>query len=126
MLFILRDKILSARHIDDAVSAELPDPDMYPELFGLVVHHMLHPRCDVDITCGCRVDDNGNVCDCMRHYPKDMCPETVIVPDGYPKYRRRGRHTATLACGRNITDDWVVPHNAYLLLRYRCHMNLEV
>jgi hypothetical protein len=31
-----------------------------------------------------------------------------------------------LACGRIITDNWVVPHNAYLLLRYRAHINTEV
>ena len=87
---------------------------------------MLHPRCDVDITCGCRRDVHGNLCDCLRHFPKDMSPETVIIPDGYPKYRRRGRFTATLTCGRIISDNWVVPYNAYLLQRYKAHINTEV
>jgi hypothetical protein len=27
--------------------------------------------------------------------------------------------------GRIITDNWVVPHNAYLLLRYQAHCNVE-
>lgn len=126
MLFILRDKILSARHIDDAVSAEMPDPVAEPELHALVVAHMLHPRCDVDTSCGCRRDDKGNVCDCIRHFPKDMSRETIIIPDGYPKYRRRGRFTAELQGGRIVSDDWVVAHNKYLLLRYRCHLNIEI
>ena len=116
---------MSARHIDAAISAELPNPDQNPELFHLVTSHMLHPQCDVDITCGCRHDANGDLCECQRHYPKDMCTETIIVPDGYPKYRRRGRFTATLPDGRIITDNWVVPHNAYLLLRYQAHCNVE-
>ena len=124
MLFIMRDKILSARHIDAVVSAELPDPVMHPELFELVTTHMLHPRCDQDDAQGCRRDEHGHVIDCVRHYPKEMCSETVVVPDGYPKYRRRGRFTHQLPCGRIITDNWVVPHSAYLLLRYRAHINL--
>ena len=126
MLFILADKVLSSRHVDDIISAELPDPDADPEYFELVVRHMLHPRCDVCTDHGCRRDQNGEVCDCSRGYPKDMSRETVVVTDGYPKYRRRGRHTATMRDGRIITDDWVVPHNRFLLLRYRCHLNIEV
>ena len=55
-----------------------------------------------------------------------MCRETVIIPDGYPLYRRRGRFQATLPDGRIITDNWVVPHNPYLLKRYRAHCNVEV
>jgi hypothetical protein len=55
-----------------------------------------------------------------------MSRETIIIPDGYPKYRRRGRFIAELQGGRNVSDDWVVAHNKYLLLRYRCHLNLEI
>jgi hypothetical protein len=126
MLFILQDKVLSARHIDNIISAELPDPAADPELFELVVRHMLHPRCDEATDSGCRRDAHGVLCDCVRGYPKDMCRETIIIPDGYPRYRRRGVHTATMRDGRIITDNWVVPHNKFLLQRYRCHLNLEV
>jgi hypothetical protein len=125
MLFILEEKVLSARHIDDIISAELPDPIADPELSELVLRHMLHPRCDVDTSYGCRQDSHGAVCDCIRGYPMDMCRETVVVADAYPKYRRRGRHTATLRDGRIITDNWVVPHNPFLLRRYRAHINIE-
>lgn len=126
MLFILADKVLSARHVDDIISAELPDPAADPEYFELVVRHMLHPRCDEDTDHGCRRDKNGDICDCCRGYPMNMSRETAVVTDGYPKYRRRGHHTATMRNGRIISDDWVVPHNRFLLLRYKCHLNLEV
>jgi hypothetical protein len=110
-LFILKDKILSTRHIDSVVTAEVPDPDTEPELHNLVATHMLHPMCDIDTSHGCRHDANGVLCDCRRHFPKQMSAATVIVADGYPMYRRRGQHTITLRDGRIVTDNWVVPFN---------------
>jgi hypothetical protein len=125
MLIILEHKILSERHIDSFISAEMPDAAADPELFELVTHHMLHPRCDLNLSCGCRRDADGKECPCMRNYPKPMCRDTVIVQDGYPLYRRRGRFQATIEGGLIVSDDWVVPHNIYLLKRYRCHVNTE-
>jgi hypothetical protein len=110
-LFILKDKILSARHIDSVVSAEVPDPIAEPELHELVATHMMHPICDLDTSHGCRHDANDKICDCRRHFPKQMSPTTVIVADGYPMYKRRGRHTITMRDGRIVTDNWVVPFN---------------
>jgi hypothetical protein len=126
ILVILRDKILSARHIDDAVSAEIPDPVTEPDLHDLVTMHMLHPECDVDTSHSCRKDDKGRVIDCHRHFPKAMSRETVIIQDGYPQYVRRGRYTTTRRNGRIVTDNWVVTYNRFLLLRYRAHCNVEV
>jgi hypothetical protein len=126
MLIILENKILSARHIDEVISAEVPDIASDPDLFALVTKHMLHPQCDVDHNYGCRRDKDGSLCDCERRFPKQMSRETTIIPDGYPLYRRRGRFTATLPSGRMVADQWVVPHNVYLLKKYRCHCNVEV
>ena len=111
MLFILKDKILSARHVDSVVSAELPDPVTEPELSALVVKHMLHPACDINTTYGCRQDANGEVCECCRGFPKLSCPSTVIVADGFPLYKRRCQYVVTLRDGRIVTDNWVVPYN---------------
>lgn len=150
MLFILKDKILSVRHIDAIVSAEMPDPIAEPELSALVVKHMLHPFCDTNTKYGCRQDKNGKVCDCRRFYPKVASATTVIVADGFPMYIRRCNNTVKMSDGRIVTDNWVVPHNKYvctvkntlmrsghimmhavticryLLLKYKCHINVEV
>ena len=126
ILIILLNKILSPRHIDAAVSAEMPDPTADPELHALIVKHMLHPRCDDCETYGCRIDKDKKVCPCVRHFPKPACRETVIIPDGYPMYRRRGRFFATVKGGRIISDHWVVPYNAYLMRRYKTHCNVEI
>jgi hypothetical protein len=129
MLLILEHKILSAAQIDAIVSAELPDPVAHPVLHRLVGAHMLHPRCD-DVTRqemhSCRSDSSGQLCDCRRRFPKEMATDTVIIGDGFPKYRRRGLHTMTDRSGRIVTDSWVVPFNMFLLLKYQCHINLEV
>lgn len=126
MLIILRDKILSARQIDAVVCAEMPDPVKDPVLHALVTKHMLHPQCDVDDSLGCRRDKNNHVCACVRFYPKDMSKDTVVMLDGYPRYRRRGRFTSVRRNGTIVTDNWVVPFNAYLLRRYGCHCNTEI
>jgi hypothetical protein len=126
MLIILRDKILSSRQIDAVVCAEIPDPEKDPLLFELVTKHMLHPQCDVDNSLGCRRDKHNQVCACVRYYPKDMCNDTVVMMDGYPRYRRRGRFTTVRRNGTIVTDNWVVPYNAYLLRRYGCHCNTEI
>ena len=126
MLFILLDKVLTSRHIDSIISAEMPDPATEPLLHELVVRHMLHPRCDTNTEYSCRHNPQGQLCDCVRGYPKDMSRDTVIIADGYPRYCRRGRFTATLRDGRIVSDNWVVPHNKYLLMRYQCHLNIEV
>ena len=96
ILIILRDKILSCRHIDGVVSAEIPDRIADPELHELVTGHMLHATCDECEDYGCRHDEHGVVCPCIRHYPKEMSRETAIIPDGYPIYMRRGRFQATV------------------------------
>ena len=129
MLLILEHKILSTAQIDAIVSAEMPDPVAHPVLHRLVSAHMLHPRCD-DVARqehhSCRSDCSGQLCDCRRRFPKDMAAATVVIGDGFPKYRRRGLHTMIDRSGRIVTDSWVVPYNEYLLLKYQCHINLEV
>jgi hypothetical protein len=129
MLLILEHKIMSTRQIDSIVSAEVPDPVGSPVLHALVTKHMLHPSCDVMLRAqraGCRLKPNGEVCDCMRRFPKEMCAETSLICDGFPKYRRRGLHVIIDTAGRILTDQWVVPYNPYLLHKYQCHINTEI
>jgi Helitron helicase-like domain at N-terminus len=120
LLLILATAILSEQQVDGFVSAELPDPSQDPELLQLVQDFMIHTPCDCNENAGCR---QGKAC--KRHFPKDMARRTVIMQDAFPKYRRRGRHTCRVQ-DRIVSDDWVVPHNVFLLKKYRCHCNVEV
>jgi hypothetical protein len=40
-------------------------------------------------------------------------------------YRRRQLFSAVVR-GQSVSDAWVAPYNGLLLLRYRCHINIEV
>jgi hypothetical protein len=111
--------------IDSFVCAEIPNPDLDPELYDLISKNNIHKPCDVCHQASCHQDG----C-CRRNFPKPMIAETTVQGDRFPVYRRRGRyithvkdHNGNL---RAVTDEWVVPYSPFLTLRYRCHINCEV
>ncbi|KAF7839557.1 DNA helicase PIF1, ATP-dependent [Senna tora] len=48
--------------------------------------------------------------------------------DCYPLYQMRDMGQVPLGRGRNVCVDnsWVVPYNPWLLLKYNCHINVEI
>jgi hypothetical protein len=120
LLIILDTSITTPSQVDQFVSAEIPDPTLHPVLHQLCTEFQIHSPCDLDDQSGCR---NGKPC--KRHFPKDMSRATVIVSNAFPKYRRRGLHFCDIN-GRKVSDDWVVPYNPVLTMRYRCHINCEI
>ncbi|XP_078251661.1 uncharacterized protein LOC144591268 isoform X1 [Rhinoraja longicauda] len=114
------------RDVDRFVQAEIPDPQLDPELHGLVLKHMIHgPYCKHTSQCW----KNGR---CNKRFPKPFIESTRCGDDSYPMYRRRSpdmggfqghqerrRH-------RPITSEWVVPYNAQLLKLFQCHLNVEI
>jgi hypothetical protein len=119
-LIILRRRILTADEVDRFVSAEIPDPVLSPDLHHLVTQLMVHGPCaGTNAPC---IDENGM---CEKQFPKLLQPRTVMHSNAYPLYQRRGLHTGEVR-GRVVTDEWVVPHNPYLLLRHRSHICVEV
>jgi hypothetical protein len=73
-----RDKIRTAEQVDAAISAQIPDQDLHPQLYEAVSKFMLHGPCSPD-----RCLENGR---CKKYYPKSFCEQTVMNDDGYPKY----------------------------------------
>ncbi|XP_073035172.1 uncharacterized protein [Primulina eburnea] len=63
---------------------------------------------------------------CKSHYPRVFCQTTTQRKDGYPIYRRRNNGQTIDVRRAKLNTQWVVPHNPYLLLRYDCHINVEV
>jgi len=141
-LFILRNKLLSPRHIDQVVWAEIPCPRKYPVLHAIVCKRMIHDPCDNNADALC-LQKNGKGT-CYRHFPKRLNNATTIIGacchdvvhvfvilsllnsgDGYPEYRRRGR-TSSVRNGTVIDDRWVVPYNPFLLETFDAHINVEV
>ena len=115
------DKPKDSDLIDDMVSAEIPDPETHKVLHEIVLAHMIHGPCgSVNPNSPCMEDNK-----CTKSFPKNFQSNTVAEVDGYPIYKRRmGREYYV---GRHCVDNsWVVPYNPYLLLKYNCHINVEV
>jgi hypothetical protein len=123
LLIILVKPLRSPSDIDAIISAEIPDPDAFPVLHGLVADLMIHTPCDCNVDAGCRQHNAKKTC--KRHFPKCMSPVTLIESNKFPTYRRRGLFTCT-SQGRTVSDDWVVSYSPFLLLRYGAHLNIEV
>ncbi len=73
-----------------------------------VVKHMMH-KCAVGV---CMGREEPRVC--RRGYPKAICEMAGQDDGGYPIYRR------------GVADAMVVPHNVQMLLKYDCHINVEI
>jgi hypothetical protein len=105
--------------IDSLVTAEIPDPTEEPELHRVVTSCMLHGPCTPSSMCW----KNG---ECGKGFPKPFSPETRIVDNTYPNYKRRDNGRSFVKNGHEFNNDHVVTYNKYLSLKYRCHINVEI
>ncbi|XP_016206045.1 uncharacterized protein LOC107646372 [Arachis ipaensis] len=124
MLLILEnnDKLIDPEHYDSLVRAEIPSKEVEPHLHDAVLKHMIHGPCGIlDQSSPCM--KNGQY---KRNYPKEFAAETRRGDDSYPQYRRR--FDTSVPINQNVTVDnrWVVPYNPWLLLKYDCHINVEI
>jgi hypothetical protein len=120
------DKPRDAGDFDKMVSAELPDAATHPTLHGVVTTAMLHGPCgQANPTCPCMEEGV-----CSKGYPKPFQEETIDSNGSYPLYRRRAGPTwqkpSPGGGGFLFDNQWVVPHNPWLCMRYQCHINVEV
>lgn len=127
ILIILENenKILSAQDIDKIISAEIPNPETQPRLFNLVTSHMVHTPCGIGTNRSCMSNNR-----CSKRFPRPYEDNTVINSNGYPNYRRRdpnnGGYSFKSKRNQIITNEFIVPYNPCLILKYECHINVEV
>ncbi len=131
-----QDKPKSSEDVDKVITAELPPnpntaqiPELQDQLERLqetVVNNMLHGPCGT-LNPGsiCTVDGK-----CSKNFPKPYQPQTIFDSDkSHPVYRRRTQEQGggeIMKRGKKYTNADVVPYNPFLLLRYNCHINVEV
>jgi hypothetical protein len=111
---------------DRFVSAEIPDPEAFPELFAAVTMHNLHGPCGAHVPQQRRppcCDIDGK---CKKGFPKAFEERTIDNPDGYPLYRRRNNGRHVTKNGFELDNRWVVPYNPWLILKYNCHICVEI
>ena len=80
LLVILKHRLSTPEMVDQCISAEIPDPDLHPDLHRIVMANMIHGPC------GAWCEVNGK---CSKHFPKPFQAETTMDADSYPLYRRR-------------------------------------
>ncbi|XP_028060082.1 uncharacterized protein LOC114263697 [Camellia sinensis] len=126
MVIILdeNDKLRTPDDYDNIVRAEIPDKRLEPRLCSVVLKHMIHGPCGMyNERSPCMT--NGR---CKRRFPKPFCSITTLGNDSYPIYRRREGESVPLESNPSVLVDnsWVIPYNPWLLLKYDCHINLEI
>ena len=137
LLLILEneERMLTPEAVNSMIVAEMPDdPSTISNTAGkaqvkkleeIVLTNMVHGPCGAhNPKSPCM--ENGK---CSKGYPKEFLKETVVDPERYyATYRRRspqdGGRQFTVK-GKTLDNRWIVPYNAYLSLRYNCHINVE-
>ena len=117
------DKIHSVEKYDSIISAEIPDPTMYPLAYETVAACMMHGPCGaLNPSAPCMKDGV-----CQKNYPKNFQENTKENDNGYPIYRRRDNgHFIKTKNGTQLDNRWVVPHNTNLIIKYNAHINVEI
>ncbi|KAJ0468998.1 putative DNA helicase Pif1, P-loop containing nucleoside triphosphate hydrolase [Helianthus annuus] len=83
---------------------------------------MIHGPCGTDNPhCPCMVNLK-----CSKKFPKKFVYETCVDSEGYPIYRCRQTCNTVEKNGVLLDNRFVVPYNAMLLKKYRCHINVEL
>lgn len=104
--------------VDKFVSVEIPDCEVQPDLYHIVMKNMIHGPC----ADWCLVNNK-----CSKHFPKAFQDETTMDADGYPCYRRRETDEYHEKQGSYVVDNrFVVPYCPEILLKLNCHCNVEV
>jgi len=115
-------KLSGPDDFDKYISAELLDEKKCPLLHEFVCKHMMHGPCGVlNRNCGCMQDGA-----CRFRYPKQFSETTEQEKNAYPIYRRRNDGHKVFVRKKWLDNRWVVPYNPTLLMRYNCHINVEV
>ncbi|ONM39160.1 hypothetical protein ZEAMMB73_Zm00001d043823 [Zea mays] len=115
-------KLTCPDQYDHLISAEIPDKKKYPELYKMVIKHMMHGPCGLlNPKCPC----TKGCASCKNHYPRAFSNATSQGKDSYPIYRRRDDGRKETVRGCELDNRWVVPYNPYLLRLFNCHINVE-
>lgn len=135
------DEFLETEGVDKIICAELPAATWThsPQLTELVQRNMTHGPCGLDNPKAPCMVQNGktNRLQCSKGFPKPFNPATDLGRDSFPLYRRRDdrRQWPVKRQGSKVGDHdefimmdnrYVVPYNPYLLMRYQCHINVEL
>jgi hypothetical protein len=103
------------------ITVEIPDPEIDPLGYTLVIEHMIHGPCGRDNpNASCMKDGR-----CSKNYPKNFQDETIFDESGFVLYKRRNNGLFVVKPGVRFDNRCVVPTNLTLLKRFGAHVNVE-
>ncbi|CCE26556.1 uncharacterized protein CPUR_00024 [Claviceps purpurea 20.1] len=112
-------------NIDEVICAQLPDPQTDPEMWSLVVTHMIHGPCGADNPASPCMKDGV----CSKGFTKPFAEATTITEDHGVTLARpdNGRVCDKKVGSRTVQVDnrSVVAFNKKLMHKYRAHINIE-
>ena len=122
LLWLVADaQIRTADDIDSLISAEIPNPEIDPELYRVVSTCMMHGPCGTaNPTAVCMLEGK-----CSKGFPKEFQEETALNSGGYPLYRRPDNGRTVEKNGIPLDNRFVVPYCPYLSIKYNAHINVE-
>jgi len=121
LLLDKKDKLDSISSIVSSISAELPDPRLYPKLYSAVTGFMVHGPCGYARPNSPCMKDRR----CSKFYPKKFVSRTSFDESGYPIYRRCDLGIVAMKNDVQLDNRSVVPYNPTLIMKYQAHVNIE-
>ena len=80
-------KLILQKNVDELISAEIPNEDIYPHLYDVVKQFMIHGSCgEQNMGSPCM---NKNTQKCSKNFSKNFNNKTSLNSSGYPLYMRR-------------------------------------
>ncbi|GJZ46146.1 DNA helicase [Tanacetum coccineum] len=114
-------KVRIAEDVDRFISAELPDPNIDPKGYNVVLEMMMHGPCGaVNLKAACMKGDK-----CSKKFPKKFNKKTFFDDNGHVHYRRRDTSISATRNKFKLDNSYVIPYNRDLLLAFRAHINVE-
>ncbi|GKF25710.1 hypothetical protein Tco_0081604 [Tanacetum coccineum] len=114
-------KIQEPEDIDRVISSELPDIQIDPHGYKVVLEMMIHGPCGVvNMSATCKQGDK-----CTKNFPKKFTSKTFFDDNGHVHYQRRDTGVSTIKYQARLDNSCVVPYNRDLLLASNAHINFE-
>eukprot|EP00980_Cylindrotheca_fusiformis_P001154 scaffold319_cov97-Cylindrotheca_fusiformis.AAC.14 len=109
----------TGKALDQYISAQLPDQSANPVFYEMVTKFMLHGPCSKSY---CQRKDGT----CRFHYPQPFLNETMWENNQTSILYRRPNNGRQFVNRKKMifTNADVVPYNPWLLMKYRCHINV--
>jgi len=88
---------------------------MDPLAYDTVTRFMIHGPCVL-----CLIDRK-----CSKCYPKRFCNQTTFDEHDFAQYCRQHTPQQVIVNGREIDNQWVVPYNRDICIKYDAHINIK-